>query len=138
VSAIHRKTRVENALGMPLAIVLAGVASIFLRAGVGFGITHGEMSIDAESRQLAAQLNRAGNIALVFFLATALGASWLLLKSGPVSLPRLHWSVKFSGLLAAVAFCSWVLVMLSLTAGAPDLIINLERSVSSWLMSVAA
>jgi len=94
VSPVHRRTRLKIALGATLATLLAALASAFLLATASFGIGYGEMKIDTESRQLAGQLNRAGNIAFAFFLATEGVAAWLLLNAGLLPL-KLHWLIKF-------------------------------------------
>ncbi len=136
MSAAYRKHRVETAVSITLAVALVGLASSFLQAAVRFGITRGVARIDSEFAQLATQLNRAGNISVTFFLAAAVGAALLLVKSVPL-LPRLHWLVKALGLLIAVALCCCALVVLSLTGRAPDLIIGLGRLLSNWVMSIA-
>ncbi len=136
MSAAYRKHQVETAVYITLAVALVGLASSFLEAAVRFGITRGETRIDSEPGQLAAQLNRAGNIAVALFFAAAVGAVLLLVKSVPL-LPRLHWLVKALGLLIAVALCCYVLVILSLSGRAPDLIIDLGRLLSNWVMSIA-
>jgi len=54
-------------------------------------------------------VNRAGNIPVAFFFATEVGAAWLLLGSG-LLLFKLHWLIKFLGLLIVMVLCSYVLV----------------------------
>ncbi len=136
-SPTHRKTRLEVTLGITLATLLVGLASVFLLATANLGTWHGEMRIDSESRQFAAQVNRAGNIAVAFFFAIEVVAAWLLLRSG-LLLFKLYWLIKFLGLLIVMVLCSYILVMLSLRGEAPDLIFHLERILRDWFMSIAA
>jgi hypothetical protein len=138
VSAAHRKTALETALGIGLALILVGLAAVFLYAGVGFGGERGEMRIDLDSRPLAARLNRAGNIALAFVFALEVGAAWLLFRSRQILVPRLHGVIQFFSLLIGAILCSYVLAMLSLAGIAPDPIYDLERILSAWLMRIAA
>ena len=136
-SPLHRRTRLRTALGATHATLLVALASVFLLATASFGIGYGEMKISAESRQLAAQLNRAGNIAFAFFLATEGVAAWLLMKA--VLLPfKLHWLIKFLGLIIAVVLCSYILTMLSLRGVMLDPMVDLDRIVQDWLMRIAA
>jgi hypothetical protein len=137
-SPAHRKTRLEVTLGTTLATLLVGVASIVLLAAVYLGIWHGAMRIAPESRQLAAQVNRAGNIAAALFFAIEVVAAWLLQKCGLLSLFKLHWLIKFIGLLIAVVLCSYLLVLLSVRGEAPDLIFHLGGILRHWFMSIAA
>lgn len=127
----------ETTLGLTLALALVGLSSIFLLTTMRFGITHGEMRIGQESAHLAAQINRAGNIAIVLFLASAVCATLILLNFSGLLLPRMHWLIRFTGLLIAVALCSYGLAILSLVGIAPDFVISLEQILSRWLMGAA-
>lgn len=138
MTAAYRKMAVQSALGITLALILVGLASVFLLVAVGLGIWHGELRTDLESRQNAVQLNRAGNITLALFFGLEAGAAWLLMKSTPMLVPRLHWMIKFFSLLIGIAICSSMLVRLSLAWMAPDPIFDLERILSDWLVRIAA
>ena len=136
-SSGHKRTRLKIALGGALAMLLIALASVLLWATVSFGIWRGEMNIAAESRQLVAQVNRAGNIAFACFLATEGVAAWLLLKAGLLPF-KLHWLIKFLGLIIVMILCSYMLTMLSLRGLMLDPMFDLDRIVEDWLMSIAA
>jgi hypothetical protein len=136
-SPVHPRTRLKIALDATLATLLVALASTFLMATASFGIGYGEVKISTESHQLAAQVNRAGNIALAFFLATAGVAAWLFMKAG-LSPFKLPWPIKFLGLIMAVILCSYILTMLSLRGIMLDPMVGLERIVQDWLMRIAA
>lgn len=133
----YRKTRLEVTLGTMLGTLLAVLASVFLLAAVALGFWHNEMRIGRESRQVATQVNRAGNIAIAFFFATEGVAAWLLLRSGLLPF-KLHWLFKFLGLWIGAVLCSYLLVLLSVRGEAPDLIFDLERVLGDWFMRIAA
>ena len=70
----------HTALGIALGMTLVVLSSIFLLLGVRFGIAHGEVPAGLSPQQLATYVDRAGNIALLFFLLTALAGAAVLMK----------------------------------------------------------
>jgi len=118
-----------------LAAILLGLASAFLLASVGFGITRGEMRVEsAEAQQFANRLNRAGNIAFGLFVAAELGLTGLIMRSALLSRIRLHWAIRFLGLMMVMVLCSFALVLIILARRSPRTIVDLERSLSELIM----
>lgn len=96
------------------------------------------MSLDAQSRQLAAQANRAAHLAVGCFFTTEVIAAWVLVRWGFASLIRLHWLIKFVVLLIGIFLSSYVLMRLSLNGIAPDPVFDLEPKLHDWFMRMAA